>query len=132
MRKKVMAVVFAILAFSLIAASAATLGGITVADVGADAELVASCDDDGVTVDFGALTYDDVSGDYVTSVVNITDINSDCDGLPIHVTLSNIAGDDYASATGVVTGTTASVSVGYDAEALRRVVVAINGPAATP
>ena len=49
MRKKLTAILLAALAFGLIAASAASLGGINSSDLGADASVVAACDTDGVT-----------------------------------------------------------------------------------
>ena len=52
LRRKLTAVVLAVLVFSLIAASAASLGPITVNDdLGASTAVVSSCDTDGVTVD---------------------------------------------------------------------------------
>ena len=52
MRRRLIALTIAVLAFALIAASAASLGGINSADVGADTTVVTSCDTDGVDVEF--------------------------------------------------------------------------------
>ncbi len=134
MRKKVMAIVIAVLAFSLIAASAASLGGITTDDVGADAALVASCDTDGVSVSFGTPTYNATTGDYEVDTVNVSGIDDDCVGSAISVALTD--GSLVALGEGsdtVVTGTTddntASVTIvpPADAEAVTRVVVTITG-----
>lgn len=52
MRRRLIALTIAVLAFGLIAASAASLGGINSADVGADTTVVASCDTDGVDIQY--------------------------------------------------------------------------------
>jgi hypothetical protein len=133
-RKKVMAVVFAVLAFSLIAASAATLGGISTDDVGADAALVASCDIDGVSVSFGTPTYNGTTGDYEVDTVTVTGIDDDCLGDDISVALTDgslaALGEGSGNvAVGTADNNTAIVNIAppADAEAVTRVVVTITG-----
>ena len=85
MRKKVMAVVFAVLAFSLIAASAATLSPINSSGVGAGTDAVAACDPNGVNVDF---TVDETSpGVVVVTEVDVNGIHGNCVGEDVYVTL---------------------------------------------
>jgi hypothetical protein len=79
-----MAVVFAVLAFSLIAASAATLGGVNASGVGADEGLAASCDTNGVNVDF---TLTNVGGTVQVTDVVVSGIHGNCDGEAVYVTL---------------------------------------------
>jgi hypothetical protein len=78
MRRRTIAVILAILAFGLVAASAATLD-VTSSGVGAGTGLVASCDD-AVTVDY-TFTGSNVTG------VTISDIAAACDGKDIAVSL---------------------------------------------
>jgi hypothetical protein len=128
-RKKTLAVVLAVLAFSLIAASAASLGGIDTSDVGADATFVGSCDTDGVDAVFADPTVDS-SGRYVVASVTISDIDADCIGqrLSVDVTDAGLVSlgsgdvDPIASGTEVVTFATPA-----DAEAIARIAVAITG-----
>ena len=124
MRKKVMAVVVAVLAFSLIAASAATLGGITSETVGADVGVVASCDTDGVGASFETAY---VGNNYVVTGVTITGIDAACDGLDIDVTVSNNSGSVNDSNGGTVAGTSVTLSLAgaVTAEQLTRVAVVI-------
>jgi hypothetical protein len=88
-RKKVMAIVFAVLAFSLIAASAATLGGITTdPGVGAESTTVnASCDSTGVHASFGT-TWDSAQARFEVSSVTVSEISDACVGQQITVVLT--------------------------------------------
>ena len=129
MRKKVMAVIVAVLAFSLIAASAATLGGITVDGVGADTELVASCDTDGVTASFTEVY---ISPAYQVETVTIGGVADLCIGEDMTVTLANADGSVAVEVgpTQVVATSTNDNSLtfavsGITVEQLRRVAVAI-------
>ena len=133
MRKKVLAVVLAVLAFSLIAASAATLGGITVnGQVGADVEAVTSCDDTGVTVDF-TTTFS--GGAYVVDSVTVGGIHDDCDGQTLDITLSGTVGGVLFTSTAAVADNGAGIDdntvqfsgLAVDAEDLDSVAIAITG-----
>jgi hypothetical protein len=87
-RKKVMAVVFAVLAFSLIAASAASLGPINASDVGANTGTVAACDSvTGVDVEF-TTTLDGANGPRVTAAL-VSGIHDDCVGLDLFIELQD-------------------------------------------
>ena len=90
MRKKLTAVILAVLVFSLIAASAASLGGITYDGVGADNVSVnASCETDlsGVHASF-ETAWDSGDSRYEVSRVVISGIHDDCLGQRISVTLT--------------------------------------------
>ena len=77
MRRKITAVIVAVFVFSLIAASAASLGGISAGGVGADAEVVASCDTNGVDVDF-AYAYNATTQQYDITGVDVSGIADLC------------------------------------------------------
>ena len=129
MRKKVMAVVVAVLAFSLIAASAATLGGINASDVGADTDVVAACNGGAgnVGVDWDT-SYNAAANRYDVTGVHVSNLSANCAGEAIAVTLSNGNGSQTLEITGVVdaSGEAHWVSgVVYAAEQLQRVAVVV-------
>jgi len=127
MRKRLTAVVLAVLVFSLIAASAATLGGINQADLGADATLVASCDDDGVVVDY-QLSYNFGTGQFDISDVDVTSINANCNGDDIYVEIG-ASGATIDSGSGTVAAGAATVTMTAgtgDAEALDEIAIYIS------
>lgn len=130
MRKKLTAVVLAALAFGLVAASAASLGGIDQADLGADATVVASCDTDGVTVDY-TLDYTDTGdpGYFAVTDVVVSGIDGNCDGDDIYVEIGGSDAElDNGSAT-VQTGGTTTVALmagTADAEAVDEIAIYIS------
>ena len=109
MRKRLTAVVLAVLVFSLIAASAASLGGINQADLGADATIVASCDTDGVVVDY-QLSYNFGTGQFDISDVDVTSINANCNGDDIYVEIG-ASGATIDSGSGTVALGAATVTM---------------------
>lgn len=131
MRKKVMAIVLAVLAFSLIAASAASLGGITVSpDIGADAAFVGSCDSDGVTATFADPVISGVTGRYVVPLVTISDIDPACAGQELQVEVTDAALNTLGSGSVLAIGGVSEVvtfASPVDAEALARIAISISG-----
>lgn len=97
MRKKLTAVVLAVLVFSLIAASAASLGGINASTVGAETTIVAACDVNdapgapaGENLNASFTTgWDAGLGEYTVTGVTISGIDDTCVGLDISVTLDD-------------------------------------------
>lgn len=127
MRKKLAAIVLAVLAFSMIAASAASLGGITTAQMGAETDVVAGCDPDGIIVDF---TVAFSGGEYKTSTVDITEIDSpNCDGQDIAVTLVDGSGATLGSASASLGAgqTSYSAAISASASAVAGIAVVIEG-----
>lgn len=125
MRKKLTAIVLAVLAFSMIAASAASLGGITTADLGADTALIAACDADGIAADF---TVSFSGGEYQTNTVVISGIDATCLGQEISVTLLDGTGTSLGSAApSVVGGATHSAAITASANAVAEIAVVIEG-----
>ena len=128
MRKKAIAVVLAVLAFSLIAASAATLGGIDTSDVGADATFVGSCDSDGVDAVFSDPVIG-ATGRYVVTAVTISDIHANCVGQLLQVDVTDSGLTSLGGGSVVVTGPSELVTfvAPADAEAVTRIAVSISG-----
>ena len=127
MRKRLTAVVLAVLVFSLIAASAASLGGINQADLGADATIVASCDTDGVVVDY-QLSFDFVTGQFDITDVDVSDIHANCNGDDIYVEIgASGASIDSGSGTVAAGAATVTMTAGTgDAEALDQIAIYIS------
>ena len=128
MRRKLTAVVIAVLVFGLISASAASLGGIDEADLGASAEVVASCDTDGVDVDY-TLVYDAANDQFDVTEVIVSQIAApDCDGDAIYVEISALgAQEDFGSATiGSGTVTVPMTNLDASAEAIDEIAIYIS------
>lgn len=127
MRKKLTAIVLAVLAFSMIAASAASLNGITTSDLGAETDVVAGCDPDGILVDF-TVAYNGTTGEYDTDDVVIDDIHANCDGQDLTVTLKGAGGPWSATTTlALGGGTSYSASISAPAEEVTGIAVVIDG-----
>ena len=130
MRKKLTAVILAVLVFSLIAASAASLGTITTDQLGSSVEAVSSCDTDGVTVEYNT-TYD--AGPptiYSVSSIDVSGINAACAGQTIEVTLADTNGVALGSVGSALldASTTANVTfTGVDAELVYQIGIIISG-----
>lgn len=128
MRRKLTAVVLAVLVFSLIAASAASLGGISTSDLGAETTVVVGCDTDGVTVDF-TTTYNATTGEFDISAVDIGDLDG-CDTQSIEVEAYASGGASLGNDSGTVSGNTDatfSASISARAEDVEGVAVVVSG-----
>ncbi len=90
--------------------SAATLGGLTSEDLGADTSMVASCDEDGVAADF-TTAYDATEGAYVVTAVKLTGVATACDDQDVEITLADSTGAELGSGTLTDLDTSAAVSV---------------------
>jgi hypothetical protein len=127
MRRKLTATVLAALVFSLIAASAASLGGINTADLGADATVVAACDSDGVDVSYNTSYSPGGPGNYEVISVDVASIDPGCNGDTISVTLgdgTNALGS--GSATVSSGAATVSISGNVDAKAVTEIGIVIS------
>jgi hypothetical protein len=98
MTHRIWAALAAMAVFAAVSASAATLGGITSQDVGADNVTVVSCDTDGVTTNF-ATAYDSTTAAYEVTTVTVGSIADTCNGLTMKVTLSGAANASLAEQT---------------------------------
>lgn len=129
MRKKLTAIVLAVLAFSMIAASAASLGGTSTSSLGAETDVVAGCDSDGIAVDF-TVAYNSTTREYDTATVDISGINTpDCDGQTLSVTITDSAGTSLGDASTVLAAsqTSWSAPITASAEAVAGIAVVIDG-----
>ncbi|MCZ6740419.1 MAG: hypothetical protein O7C01_11725 [Actinobacteria bacterium] len=127
MRKKLTAVVLAVLVFSLIAASAASLGGINTADLGADATVVASCDTDGVDVDYTVSYVPGAPGNFDVATVVVTNINVACNTYAIEVSLGDGTTELGNGSDTVAAGAaTVTISAGADAELVTELGIVIS------
>ena len=128
MNRYLIAAIAAIVAFGGFLAMAATLGGITADNLGADSSATASYDSDGVTTAF-TVAYDATDArDEVTAVV-VAGVDAACVGQDLTVTLTN--GADVALDTATVTAAsgsnTVTTSTPPDAEAVENVHIVITG-----
>ena len=130
MRKKLTAVILALLVFSLIAASAASLGGVRTDQLGADVNVVASCDIDGVDVAFNTTYVPGTpTGTYEVGSVDVSDIHTDCDGQTVEVTLADGTGAPLGvgTANADLTGAVNVSCTGVDAVAVEQIGIIISG-----
>lgn len=100
--KKALAVVVALGAFGALSASASTLGGLRSTSVGASANVVASCDTDGVDVAYSDNSYNAPTNDYRSNAVTLSGVNSACDGKAFRLTLAN-GSASLGETTGTIT-----------------------------
>jgi hypothetical protein len=99
MKKRVfIAILAGLLVFAGVFAMAASLGGITSNDVGADNTAVASCDTNGVTTAY-VTGWDSTDKRYEVTSVTVGGVNDACDGDNLSVSLTNAAGDQIGSGT---------------------------------
>ncbi len=125
-RRMVAALLAGFTVFGAVFASAASLGGITSGNVGADNATVASCDTDGVTTSY-TTSWDSADARYEVTSVTVANINDACDGKTLSVSLLDAASAQIG--TGSVTiptdalATQASVSLSTAASAKETVSV---------
>lgn len=107
-------------------ASAASLGGVDSASLGSSATVVASCDTDGVTIDYSSA-YDSASGTYLVDAVTVDGIADACKGESIEVSLKDRDGKTTTSTTRTaVTGSKQTIAVdGFAGESVDSAAVLI-------
>ena len=101
--KVIIALLGGVLSMGVVGASAATLGGLTGSGLGADDQIVAACDTDGITVAY-TTAYSAASQVYQVTAVNFTAVNAACNGKAASVSLRN-------GTTNLGTTTVASITV---------------------
>jgi len=110
-------------------ASAATLGGLSAHSLGANDTIVASCDTDGIGVGY-SNAYDATAKKFVVSSVNLTGIDSACDGKTMTVALAKGTTTlDTQTVTVALTSGAQSVSVaaGVAAQDVDHTAIVIEG-----
>lgn len=120
--RKSLAVLAAVGVFGALTASAATLGGLNSAVLGADQTIVASCDTDGINLSYDN-SYDEASNSYFTDAVTISDVNAACDGSDFQLTLSD-GTSALIEATGSVVTASGSQTIVLSAPVLANSVTA--------
>ena len=128
MNKYAIAAIAAIVAFGGFLAMAATLGGITADNLGADSSVIASCDTDGVTTSY-TIAYDATDArDEITAVI-VAGVDANCAGQTLTVTLTNGADVqlDQTSVTAVAGSNTVSATTPASAEDVENVLIVITG-----
>jgi hypothetical protein len=131
-RRTVLALLGGILAFALIAGAAASLGGITAGDLGADDAAVASCDTNGVTTSYTSAYSAAGTAGYKVGDVTVGAISDSCDGQAMTVTLTGAANAELGTVSQAVpvgAGTTNVLDFSGDAvlsEAITGVHVVIS------
>ena len=97
MRKRTILALLASLAvFASLYAMAASLGGITSDNVGADSTVVASCDTDGVTAAY-VTAWDATDKRYEITSVTVGGVADTCDGRTLSVSLTDTTGVQIGS-----------------------------------
>jgi spore coat protein U-like protein len=126
MKRTIIAITAGLAVTGGVFASAASLGGVTSTNLGSSATVVASCDTDGVSVDYDTA-YDAASGTYLLTSVTVDGIDASCKGEKIEVSLKN--SDGKASTTtsrAVVTGSSQLLEVdGFAGESVDSAAVLI-------
>lgn len=84
----VVAILGGVLSLGVVGASAATLGGLTGGGLGADDQIVAACDTDGITVGY-TTAYSAAAQTYQVTAVNFTAVNPACNAKAASVSLRN-------------------------------------------
>lgn len=95
-------------AVSAVTASAASLGGVTASSLGADSAIVASCDTDGIGVDY-AVTYS--AGVYKVTDVKLSGVNAACNSLKYSVSLADGTNASLVNASGTLSVTAGAASL---------------------
>ena len=99
-RRTIAGVLAGLMVFGAVFASAASLGGITSGNVGADNAAVASCDTDGVTTAY-TTGWDATDDRYEITSVTVSGIANACDGRTLSVSLLDSSSNQIG--TGSVT-----------------------------
>jgi len=128
MKRYLIAAFAAVVVFGGFLAMAATLGGITADNLGADASVVASCDTDGVTAAF-TVAYDATDARSEVTAVVVAGVDVACAGQNLTVTLTNAANAQLDAATVVAAAgsNTVTATTPADAEAVANVHIVITG-----
>lgn len=109
-------------------AMAASLGGLSSQQLGANTTVVASCDTNGVSLSY-TTAYNATAGRYDVTSATVSGIAAACAGQTLSLTLADAGFVALGSGSATVSGTSQTVtfSPGIDAEAVARAAVVITG-----
>lgn len=128
-RSKTLAVLAGLAVTGIASAAAAGLGGLDVGTLGAENEVVASCQTSGaITVDF-TTSYDSSLPGYVVGAVELGNVDAACDGKSLDLTLSD-ADDEVlfdTSSTAAEGTTTVNIASTVSAESVEGISIVISG-----
>lgn len=118
------------IAAGVLAASAASLGGLTVQNLGANNAVIAACNGGtGITITGWDPSYSvATSGAFNVSQLLIQGATASCSGHPYKIVVANSAGTSLGSGTGTInngTSYTAALSPAVNAEAATQVTLTI-------
>ena len=130
-RKKVfVAVMGGVLSMGLVGASAATLGTLSGAGLGADDQVVAGCDTDGITVGY-TTAYSAAAQTYQVTAVNFTGVNAACNAKAASVSLrngtTNLGTTNVASITVAASAFTVTLGSAVTASSVNGLSLVISG-----
>ncbi|MCU1398590.1 MAG: hypothetical protein JWN62_1699 [Acidimicrobiales bacterium] len=103
-------------AFGVAGASAASLGGLTAQQIGADNGAVASCDTDGVTLAYTSA-YDATTGVYRITTVTVSGLNVACNAKTLNVTLTDASNASIGTGSATIASTSQAVTMSPTASA---------------
>lgn len=126
MKRTILAITAGLAVTGGVFASAASLGGVESANLGSSATVVASCDTDGVKLDYSSA-YDAASGTYRVTSVTVDGIADSCKGQPIEVSLKTSDGKSSTTTERqTVTGSSETITVdGFAGESVEHAAVLI-------
>jgi hypothetical protein len=129
MRRRILKGLAIVTVFGGVFAMAASLGGISSANLGADDAVVASCDTDGVTTAYTS-GWDATDERYETSAVTVGGLADTCDGQTMKVTLidssnASLGEGTLTIPTGVGTSHSVTLAPASSSEAVTGVHIAI-------
>ena len=125
-KKLALGIAAGVSAFAAVTASASSLGGINTEQLGTSADVVASCDTDGVTVEYVTAFS---NGAYRVTDVKLSDVDDKCDKQNLTLTLFDGADASLTEVTGAAEKGAQSVELAtpVDAEKVEGVAVVISG-----
>ena len=97
-RRTLAAILAGLAVFGGVFASAATLGGISTATIGANNTTIAACDSDGVTATYTS-SWDATDKRYEISAVTVAGVADTCDTQTLKVALTDSAGAQLSEGT---------------------------------
>jgi hypothetical protein len=127
-KRTILAVVLALTIFGAVYGFAATLS-VGANTLSAGNASVASCQASGTPTGTYAVAYDPTTGGYKVSTITVTGIDAGCNTKAISVTLTGTANANLSTISGVIAGTSITLTPGatVSAASVTGVSVAING-----
>jgi hypothetical protein len=127
-RNKGLAVLAGVGVAGLVGAAAASLD-LTSSSLGADAQVVASCDTDGIDVNW-VTGYNATAQRFDVEDIELSGVATACDGLDLEIVLTDSLDAQIGSFSGSASSgtTTAALTTPVDAEAIEGIAVVISGP----